>query len=90
MTALKYCNEFSYLSVGVTNVVGSSVSYLTKCGCHMRAGSEIGVASTKGYTSQIIILVLLGCMIGSDFYDRREKMKKVEKLFFRTIFIFYS
>ena len=45
--ALKYCKARGALTVGITNVVGSSVSRETHCGVHINAGPEIGVASTK-------------------------------------------
>lgn len=39
------------LCVGITNTVGSSIARLTHCGIHVNAGTEVGVASTKAYTS---------------------------------------
>jgi glucosamine--fructose-6-phosphate aminotransferase (isomerizing) len=41
------------LCVGITNTVGSAISRATHCGIHQNAGYEIGVASTKAYTSQV-------------------------------------
>ena len=41
------------LCVGITNTVGSAIARLTECGVHINAGCEIGVASTKAYTSQV-------------------------------------
>ena len=78
--ALEYCNARNALTVGVTNVVGSPVSLHTKCGCHMRAGPEIGVASTKGYTTQILLLVLMACMIGADSHNKKEKRHRVRNV----------
>ena len=45
-------------TVGITNTVGSTISRETDCGIHINAGPEIGVASTKAYTSQILSLVM--------------------------------
>ena len=45
--ALKYCKGQGALTVGITNVVGSTISRETHCGVHVNAGPEIGVASTK-------------------------------------------
>ncbi|CAM9020293.1 unnamed protein product [Wickerhamomyces anomalus] len=56
MLALQYCLERDALTVGVVNSVGSSISRATHCGVHINAGPEIGVASTKAYTSQYIAL----------------------------------
>lgn len=64
--ALKYCKERNALCVGVTNVVGSEISRETNCGIHLNAGPEIGVASTKAYTSQIMALVLMALKLGED------------------------
>lgn len=41
------------LRVGITNTVGSALARDTDCGVHVNAGCEIGVASTKAYTSQV-------------------------------------
>ncbi|WAQ93074.1 hypothetical protein PtA15_18A131 [Puccinia triticina] len=50
--AMRYCLERGALDVGVVDVVGSTISRKTHCGLHINAGPEIGVASTKAYTSQ--------------------------------------
>jgi hypothetical protein len=47
------------LCVGITNTVGSAISRATHCGVHQNAGYEIGVASTKAYTSQVGVGLLL-------------------------------
>jgi glucosamine--fructose-6-phosphate aminotransferase (isomerizing) len=47
------------LQLGVVNTVGSTISRESHCGVHINAGPEIGVASTKAYTSQYIVRVLL-------------------------------
>ena len=47
LMALKYCQKRGALIVGVTNVVGSTISRDSQCGVHINAGPEIGVASTK-------------------------------------------
>jgi len=47
------------LTLGIVNVVGSSIARETDCGIYMHAGPEIGVASTKAFTSQVVILNML-------------------------------
>lgn len=47
------------LCVGITNTVGSAISRATHCGVHQNAGYEIGVASTKAYTSQVGVWSML-------------------------------
>ncbi|XP_002736444.1 glutamine--fructose-6-phosphate aminotransferase [isomerizing] 1-like [Saccoglossus kowalevskii] len=66
LMALRYCTERGSLTVGITNTVGSSISRDTQCGVHINAGPEIGVASTKAYTSQFIALVMFALMMSED------------------------
>ncbi|PSK76226.1 glutamine-fructose-6-phosphate aminotransferase [isomerizing] [Candidozyma auris] len=73
MLALQYCLERGALTVGVVNSVGSSMSRQTHCGVHINAGPEIGVASTKAYTSQYIALVMIALSLSNDFLSKRER-----------------
>jgi len=50
--------------LGLTNVVGSTIARETDGGIYIHAGPEIGVASTKAFTSQVTILTLLTIMLG--------------------------
>lgn len=50
--------------LGITNVVGSTVARESDGGAYIHAGSEIGVASTKAFTSQVTILSLLAIYLG--------------------------
>ncbi len=50
--------------LGITNVVGSTVARESDGGAYIHAGSEIGVASTKAFTSQVTILTLLAIFVG--------------------------
>jgi glucosamine--fructose-6-phosphate aminotransferase (isomerizing) len=50
--------------LGIVNVVGSSIARASDGGIYLHAGPEIGVASTKAFTSQIIALALLGLYLG--------------------------
>lgn len=54
--------------LGVVNVVGSSISRETEAGIYNHAGPEIGVASTKIFTSQLTILTLLALLLGRHHY----------------------
>lgn len=74
LLALRYCNSRGALTIGITNTVGSAISRETSCGCHLNVGPEIGVASTKAYTSQFIVLVMFALLLGEDkvsLVDRR-------------------
>ena len=52
--------------VGIVNVVGSSIAREADGGIYLHAGPEIGVASTKAFTSQIVALALLGLYLGRE------------------------
>jgi len=84
LSALRYCKSKGALTVGITNTVGSTISRETHCGVHINAGPEIGVASTKAYTSQILTLVMFGLMTSEDRLSmqsrRREVLKALEQL----------
>ncbi|KAK4451435.1 hypothetical protein QBC34DRAFT_400961 [Podospora aff. communis PSN243] len=77
LMALRYCLERGALTVGIVNVVGSSISLLTHCGVHVNAGPEIGVASTKAYTSQFIAMVMFALSLSE---DRASKTKRREEI----------
>lgn len=64
--AMRYCLERGALNVGVVNVVGSTISRESHCGIHVNAGPEIGVASTKAYTSQFIALLMMAIQLSED------------------------
>uniref|UniRef100_A0A8C2ZUB8 glutamine--fructose-6-phosphate transaminase (isomerizing) n=1 Tax=Cyclopterus lumpus TaxID=8103 RepID=A0A8C2ZUB8_CYCLU len=66
LMALRYCKGQGALTVGITNTVGSSICRETDCGVHVNAGPEIGVASTKAYTSQFVALTMFGLMMSED------------------------
>jgi len=64
--ALRYCKNRGALIVGITNTVGSTICRESHCGIHINAGPEIGVASTKAYTSQILSLTMFALVMAED------------------------
>ncbi|MEA1882795.1 MAG: glutamine--fructose-6-phosphate transaminase (isomerizing) [Candidatus Marinimicrobia bacterium] len=64
LAAIKKAKEFGALTVGICNVVGSSIARETDCGVYTHAGPEIGVASTKAFTAQVTVLFLLSLCFG--------------------------
>ncbi|XP_068659714.1 glutamine--fructose-6-phosphate aminotransferase [isomerizing] 1-like [Aristolochia californica] len=66
LLALQYAMENGALCVGITNTVGSAIARNTHCGIHINAGCEIGVASTKAYTSQIVVMTMMALAVGAD------------------------
>ena len=77
LMALRYCKKRGALLVGITNVVGSSISRETHCGVHVNAGPEIGVASTKAYTSQFLALVMFAMTMAEDRVSKRERYHEI-------------
>ena len=59
LAAIKNSKEKGATTVGIVNAVGSSIARETDCGIYIHAGPEIGVASTKAFTSQVTILSLM-------------------------------
>jgi len=64
LAALKETKRRGALTIGLVNAVGSSIARETDCGVYLHAGPEIGVASTKAFTSQVVVLALITLLIG--------------------------
>ncbi|XP_046914771.1 glutamine--fructose-6-phosphate aminotransferase [isomerizing] 1 isoform X4 [Dermatophagoides farinae] len=77
LMALRYCKQRSALIVGITNTVGSSICRESHCGVHINAGPEIGVASTKAYTSQVISLVMFALVMSEDRISMRPRRSEI-------------
>ena len=59
LAAVKIAKSMGAFVFGVSNVVGSSIPRETYSGCYIHVGPEIGVASTKAFTGQVMVLTLL-------------------------------
>ncbi|XP_024189643.1 glutamine--fructose-6-phosphate aminotransferase [isomerizing] 2 [Rosa chinensis] len=77
LSALEYASENGALCVGITNTVGSAIARNTHCGVHINAGAEIGVASTKAYTSQIVVMAMLALAIGGDTISNQARREAI-------------
>jgi glucosamine--fructose-6-phosphate aminotransferase (isomerizing) len=77
LEALRYAKRRHALTVGVVNVVGSAIARLTDCGVHLNAGCEIGVASTKAYTSQIVAITMIALLLSADRLSKRERREEI-------------
>ena len=64
LAALREAKEKGALALGVVNVVGSTIARETDAGIYLHAGPEIGVASTKAFTCQCVVLTMLGLYMG--------------------------
>ena len=92
LAAIKLAKSKGAFVYGVCNVVGSSIARETHSGAYTHAGPEIGVASTKAFTTQITVLTLIALKLGKangsladhTFKDYLKKMqlipRQVEKL----------
>ncbi|TSE04281.1 MULTISPECIES: glutamine--fructose-6-phosphate transaminase (isomerizing) [Aquimarina] len=85
MAAIKLAKENGAFVFGVCNVVGSSISRETHAGAYTHAGPEIGVASTKAFTTQITVLSLIalklaerkGTISNSDFHYYLQELERI-------------
>lgn len=64
LAAIKLAKEKGAKVIGICNVVGSSIPRETDAGVYTHAGPEIGVASTKAFTSQVTVLAMMAFEIG--------------------------
>jgi glutamine---fructose-6-phosphate transaminase (isomerizing) len=73
LAALKEAKEKNSITMGIVNVVGSEIARTVDSGIYLHAGPEIGVASTKAFSSQIIALLLFS------LYLRQESGYKIDE-----------
>jgi glucosamine--fructose-6-phosphate aminotransferase (isomerizing) len=66
LAALREARKFGATTVGVVNVIGSTIAREVDAGTYIHAGPEIGVASTKAFTSQVMSLALITLMIANE------------------------
>lgn len=59
LEAIKIAKESKCLAIGIVNAVGSSIARETDAGMYLHSGPEIGVASTKAFTGQVMALLVL-------------------------------
>jgi glutamine---fructose-6-phosphate transaminase (isomerizing) len=77
LAALKEVKKKGALTLGIVNSVGSSISRETDAGVYNHAGPEIGVASTKAFTSQIVVLALIALYLGRQRDLSEKEGKKI-------------
>jgi glucosamine--fructose-6-phosphate aminotransferase (isomerizing) len=64
LAAIREAKLKGALCLGIVNVVGSSVARLTDAGVYLHCGPEIGVASTKAFSSQLVVLTMMAVFLG--------------------------
>ncbi|SHI36304.1 glutamine--fructose-6-phosphate transaminase (isomerizing) [Flavobacterium terrae] len=85
LAAIKLAKEKGAFVFGVCNVVGSSISRETHAGAYTHAGPEIGVASTKAFTTQITVLTMIalrlaklkGTLSNSDYHRYLSELEMI-------------
>ena len=63
LEATRIAKKKGAIVLGIVNAVGSSIARITDEGCYLHAGPEIGVASTKAFTSQLMVLLMIGIKV---------------------------
>jgi glutamine---fructose-6-phosphate transaminase (isomerizing) len=66
LVAIEKAKEHGALIFGIVNVVGSSIARASDAGAYTHAGTEIGVASTKAFTAQLVVLTMMALKIAKE------------------------
>jgi len=66
LAALREAKKFGATVIGIVNVIGSTIAREVDAGTYVHAGPEIGVASTKAFTSQVMSLALITLMLAAE------------------------
>jgi glucosamine--fructose-6-phosphate aminotransferase (isomerizing) len=93
LAAIKLAKERGAFVFGVCNVVGSSISRETHAGAYTHAGPEIGVASTKAFTTQITVLTMIalrlakakGTLTTSDYFRYLQELELIPEKVAETL-----
>jgi len=84
LAAIREAKLKGALALGIVNVVGSSVARETDAGVYLHCGPEIGVASTKAFTSQLEVLIMMAMYLGRRRhlapYQAREIIKNLQAI----------
>jgi glucosamine--fructose-6-phosphate aminotransferase (isomerizing) len=74
LAAIQLAEQKGAFLYGICNVIGSSIARATNSGTYLHVGPEIGVASTKAFTGQVITLCLLGLAIAKEKHTLSDEM----------------
>jgi len=66
LAAIELAKDKGATVLGICNVAGSSIPRMTHAGSYTHAGPEIGVASTKAFTTQVVVLILMALSTGKE------------------------
>jgi len=80
LAALRKAKENGLLTLGIVNVVGSTITRETDAGIYNHAGPEIGVASTKAFLSQVTCLLLMALYMAKDKTGQSALLQELENI----------
>ena len=80
LAAVEKAKQAGVFTLGVCNVVGSTIARATKVGVYLHAGPEIGVASTKAFTAQLTVLLLMTFYLAESLGKRKKVLEFYEEL----------
>ena len=85
LAAIQLAKESGAVVLGICNVIGSSISRATDAGIYTHAGPEIGVASTKAFTSQVTVMAMLALRLAElkgtlKDEDRRKFIEELDRI----------
>jgi len=63
LEAIRIAQDRGALTIGIVNVVGSSIARMTHAGVYLHSGPEIGVASTKAFTGQVAAILMISLQV---------------------------
>tara|TARA_B110001452_G_scaffold53846_1_gene41256 strand:- start:1005 stop:2846 length:1842 start_codon:yes stop_codon:yes gene_type:complete len=84
LAAIRKAKNLGALALGICNVVGSTIARETDAGIYTHAGPEIGVASTKAFTSQVTVFTMLALMLGRKRGIERNKGRDLILALYKT------
>ncbi len=76
LAALREAKEKGAMTLGIVNAVGSTIARESDGGVYLHAGPEIGVASTKAFTCQLVVETLMSLMLGRRRYMSQATMER--------------
>ena len=89
---IQIAKDYDVISMGVVNVVDSMIARETNCGVYLNAGREVGVASTKSFTNQCVVLSMIAIWFsqnrGTCMERRRQMINDLRNLPFHIENIF--
>lgn len=74
---IQIAKEYDLITIGIVNVIDSQIARETDCGVYLNAGREVAVASTKSFTNQCIVLVMVAVWFSQNRGTAIEKRRKI-------------